>query len=162
MPKLHLGVVDIPYDYKGEEGKTTGDVAEILEAKYGIMEFFVQKYERDIADDLAKAAQGALENLMMGAPVTDRAFAAAEDAISERFRSFLDNREMDGQVPGVATEAAKRGVNHRLRHPYAKRQSRPSFIDTGLYQASMRTWVEIPPSDALTRKWTEAIREKLK
>jgi hypothetical protein len=36
-----------------------------------------------------------------------------------------------------------RGVNHRFMHPYARRPSRPSFIDTGLYVANFTAWVDM-------------------
>ena len=63
--------------------------------------------------------------------------------IETRFRHFLSQKEMDSLgVPGVPTKAALAGVSHRFKHPYAKRAPRPSFIDTGLYEASFRAWVE--------------------
>jgi len=44
--------------------------------------------------------------------------------------------------PGIPTGAAEAGVNHRLLHPYAKdNPERPSFIDTGQYQADFKSWV---------------------
>jgi hypothetical protein len=45
---------------------------------------------------------------------------------------------------GVPTKAALKGINHRLRHPYRKSNPRrPSFVDTGLYVASFRAWMEL-------------------
>jgi hypothetical protein len=79
--------------------------------------------------------EGQLENLIMGAPQNSIRYDQAGSAIENMFRNFLDLREMDG-MPGVPTAAAEHGVSHRFKHPYAKRASRPSFIDTGLYQAS--------------------------
>lgn len=166
---LHLGVIDIPYATyvrpdqrrvavrrkKGgpariinaapRGGETTGDVAEILEDKYHIMEFFFE----DIGSDLIAAAlehsmSGAIENLVAGASVGN--FDPTDQAMSEikgAFDAFITQQEMDGQQPGVPTKASLRGVNHRFKHPYAKGNApRPSFRDTGEYLSSFKAWVE--------------------
>lgn len=160
---LHFGVLDLPYSYKqetvriGKNGKptkrkgsrqvtrneTTGDIAEILEAKYGLMETFADMHMADVIEPaLMDAIEGGFENLLMGAPLDASVFGSAEGKITEAFQLALDKREFDGVIPGVETEAAERGVNHRLAHPYAKRASRPSFIDTGLYQTNFKAWVD--------------------
>lgn len=167
MTVLHLGVVDIKYQNKSTEPKkvakpqrgkrnrpvkapdapsvpneTTGDVAEILEKQYHIMENFAHRYGDVIASSLANSVAGALTNLMAGAPPTNNPFGSAEMVIEDSFKAFLDNGEMDG-MPGVPTMAAQKGVNHRLKHPYAKSNPpRESFIDTGLFQQSFKAWVE--------------------
>lgn len=116
---------------------TTGDVAGILEDKYGVMAFFAESHGQDIADDMAKAAGGALDILLLGGPATDP-FAGAKTSIEARFRQFLSMREMDGKVPGVPTDAAMKGHSKRFKRATVRRPDRPSFIDTGLYQANMR------------------------
>ena len=137
--RLHLGVIDVPYSSR----QTTGDVAEILEARYGIMEKFVELHQDDVAAAVDEAVRGKLENLLMGGPSGDLLFAEGDlSEVEELFREMLDKEELNGVVPGVPTAASLKGVNHRLRRPYVKRGPRPSFIDTGLYQASMRAWVE--------------------
>lgn len=146
MTTLKLGVVDIPYagapGSKGQTSQTTGDVAEILEAKYGVMAYFADRHTDDIAGALTEAVEGSLENLMMGAPPSNDPFGAATGKIEQMFRKFLDDEEMRGQ-PGVPTKAAQRGINHRLARPYAhENPRRPSFIDTGLYQNSFTAWIE--------------------
>lgn len=153
--KLHFGVVDVPYAHStapasGKKPSTapgstisTGDVAEILEARYAIMATFFDVHGQEIADDLRDALQGKLEDILLGAPIEvgGELFSAGElGAIEEKFRKMLDNRELDGKVAGVPTKAALAGVSHRFLHPYAKRPSRPSFIDTGQYQAAFRAW----------------------
>jgi len=138
MPVIHLGVADLPY---AEGDKTTGDVAEILEDKYHIMQVFYEQHKEDIAEDLKVAAAGALENMIAGGPPPNRPFGSAEAAIEDRFRRFLSEAEMDRLgYPGVPTAAALIGVNHRLK--ITKGSPRPSFIDTGLYESSMICWVE--------------------
>lgn len=167
MTKLVLGVVDVPYAYAQRSpaqvrvfryrqrekskrrapgtasGITTGDVAQILEARYGVMSMFVQMHEKDIDDAAAKAMEGKLENLLMGGAISEELFSEGElSEIEDAFRKFLDAREMDGRVPGVPTKASLEGISHRFKHPHAKRGSRASFVDTGLYSAAMRAWTE--------------------
>lgn len=123
--------------------KTTGDVAEILEAKYHVMQIFFNLHQDFIVGELEASLEGALQNLSLGAPRSISISAEAESAIENQFRQFLALREMDGLgYPGVPTKASLRGVSHRFAHPYARRASRPSFIDTGLYQASFRAWMD--------------------
>jgi hypothetical protein len=139
MPVLHLGVIDQPYS---EGTKTTGDVAEILEGKYEVMGHFADKHEQDIATDLETSLEGALENLLLGAPPAQNPFAQAESAIDNRFKQFLSLKEMDTLgVPGVPTLAALAGKSKRFKKGYGPKP-RPSFLDTGLYQANFKSWVD--------------------
>lgn len=172
MTVLHLGVADFPYvnddqhteepvrkgkrrngsrwrrsDVIGGSVSTTGDVAEILEAKYHPMEIFAELHMEDvIVPALMNSVEGAIETLLMGGQGNAEVspFSGAMPVIETAFRTFLDNREMEALgYPGVPTAAAIRGVNHRLKHPYAKGNSRrPSFIDTGTYQGAFRAWVD--------------------
>lgn len=160
---LHLGVVDVPYSraigtaarrvarwrykkkpWQGLGGTTTtGDVASILESRYGIMEMFMTLHGEDVAEELADAMQDKLDMLSLGQP-TDRSVVLSDSQLSgieTYFRDMLDQRELDGKIPGVPTGAAQRGVNHRMKHPYARRGARPSFIDTGLFGSSFKAWV---------------------
>lgn len=134
-----------PADSKAASGsQTTGDVAEWLENKYHIMEIFATVHSNDIAKELENSVAGALESLMMGAPPRDDAFASAASKIKTGFQTFLLSGEMEHLgYPGVPTGAALKGIDHRLKHPYAKSNSRRvSFSDTGLYETSSRVWVE--------------------
>jgi hypothetical protein len=153
MTKLVLGVVDVAYS-DGEGAKTTGDVAGYLEDEYHIMRTFLEIYEDKIGDFLADAMVGEIESLAQGKPVTifgkdistqlgDRVISGASvnGKIEESFRDFLDSREWK-QTSGQAVDAADQGVSHRKKQPYKKRDARPEFVDTGLYQASFRAWIE--------------------
>lgn len=157
MTTLHLGVIDIPYSGAAVEvqgskrrrkikagDQTTGDVAEILEAKYRVMEVFYEAHQDEIAKSMEDGLSAALESLMMGSPIGLDPFGSAVAATEQAFKKFLDNKEMDALgVPGVPTEAALKGVNHRLKHPYAmSNPERPSFIDTGLYENSFKVWID--------------------
>ena len=164
MVKLVLGVIDIPYrdpqqapkkvrkDGKPSKtrrktaaiDKTTGDIAEILEDKYEIMQHFFDAHKQDIATQFEEAVAGALDNVLNGLPVARDMFAPATDEIGDMMKTFLSSREAERVgIPGTPTESALRGVNHRLKHPYAKANPRrPSFIDTGQYRASMKAWMK--------------------
>lgn len=155
---LHLGVIDVPYVgretpaqrskrlKKGGQppagAKTTYDVAKILESKYHVMENFAHRYRSEMAAELVSAINGRMENLLMGAPVSQAPFGEAESAIKNMFSKFLENREMDG-MPGVPTKAAIAGISHRFKKKRkADIYGRPSFIDTGLYESSARAWID--------------------
>lgn len=162
MPILHLGVVDFPYKAKSEGGRkpkrkkakgkrkppapslTTGDVAEILEDKYHVLEIFYNMKKGKIAGALEGSIKGALESLMMGAPPSHDPFGSGTSKITEMMKKFLADREMERiGYPGVPTKAALKGVNHRKLHPYAKSNPRrPSFIDTTQYQSSLKAWMD--------------------
>lgn len=159
MPVLHLGVVDQPYVQRASRrGKrkastvTTGDVAGWLEDKYHILENFVQMHEADIALDLEAALQGAVENSMMSArgfrsfydliEGDYTALGGAMSRIEDRMKQFLSLGEMETiGYPGVPTQAALKGINHRKKNPRTGKR-RPSFVDTGLMQASYKAWVD--------------------
>lgn len=150
--KLVMGVIDIPYanaprdpDTKAKSGtQTTGDVAGWLEEKYGLMQHFYDAHQTDIAADFENALAGALETVLMGGPAPRDVFAGATSKVEERFKTFLSSKEAERVgMAGVPTQAALNGVNHRLKHPYRKSNPRrPSFIDTGMFQASMKAWTE--------------------
>lgn len=159
MTTLHLGVHDIPYVDAG--ATSTGDVAQILEDRYGVMDGFVFLHKEDIAEDIAISAADALESMMQGAPVLIDPFGAGTSRIAERFRDYLDKEEIVnaggtlnfGKVP---TQAALDGVSSRFKlgkqagqyvkgkrgRKKLKGKRRPSFIDTGLYQATFAAWFD--------------------
>ena len=137
--KIHLGVIDVPYT---AESVTTGDVAGFLETKYGVMQRFWDKHAQSNTDDIANGLAGAIEGMMMGAPPGDP-YADGMESIGQRFRVFLRDEEIVGTgAPGVPTQAALDGVNHRLKRRKGRR--RPSFIDTGLYFATFKAWTTEP------------------
>lgn len=147
--KLNLGVLEMPYTYN-KKATNTGDVAEILEAKYEVMSQYYQHHDQEIADMIAAGLEGALESLLMGAPPSSDPFASGTTKIETSFRTFLDMKEIETYgILGVPTQAALKGVSHRFKKPRGKKkkkkgqpQSRPSFIDTGLYQTAFRAWVD--------------------
>jgi len=161
---IHLGVADIPYRQALPPQQrrsarwrhrirpwqrlggltTTGDVAEILEKRYGLFSQFSVLHGADIVAAVENAMSGKLENLLLGHGSLDAAIFADGDLsdVEATFRRSIDDRDYDSRLPGVPTRAAQRGVNHRLARPYAKgNPPRPSFLDTGAVQANFRAWV---------------------
>lgn len=141
MITLHLGVVDV--GYTGEKGaKTTGDVAEILEKKYHVIESFLKVNESFVKDAVANEILGRIESIMQGAPIPPKGSGIPYAKIDERFRDFLDAGEMRKILPSdMQIKAAEQGISHRKKNPTSrKNKPRQPFIDTGLYQASFRSW----------------------
>lgn len=137
--KLHLGVLDVPYADK--DSQTTGDVAEIIEAKYGVLGAFAEHYESQIADILAESVAGTIESAIAGVDLNP--FAAAMSQIEDKMKQFIVTQEAEQVgLPGVPTQAALQGVNHRFKFNQGPR--RPSFLDTTLMVASYRAWVDEP------------------
>lgn len=145
MTTLHLGVTDdLSYAHGGIG---VFDVATILEAKYGVMEFFWQTHQQEIVEELSDAIVGSLESLLQGKPPGSDPHAQASPQIERMFNNFLDRKEMDNKVAGVPTEASLMGVSHRFKKKRKKwvrsvGMTRPSFIDTGTYENSFRAWVD--------------------
>lgn len=152
---LNLGVIDIPYNQpRGRRQKkpragnvTTGDVATFLEDKYHVLENFYQLHAEEVADDLAESLKGALETFMMGGPVSQDPFGSATSSIDDRMKQFIATGEMDRLgFPGVPTQAARdRAAGKRRSARFATRRATGqavSFYDTGLYQASLKSWID--------------------
>jgi hypothetical protein len=147
-----LGVVDVAYSQKEANGTTkrttTGDVAEILEKTYAVMQTFFEVREVKIAgflaDSIANAIQDRVSGRRGGSPTVE-----AEQKIEAEFRAFLDANEMQNRMLAMGGDqlismAALRGVSHRKKHPYAKANpSRPMFIDSGLFRISFRAVVNL-------------------
>lgn len=156
MPKLMLGVVDVAYSSK-DGAATTGDVAQYIENEYHVMRTFAELREDQIGDLLADAMAGEIESLAQGKPpvifgsgsevetmLGDRTISgqSVNGEIEAAFRDYLDAREWK-QTSGVAVAAADAGVSSRRKKPTASENpGRPEFVDTGLYQAAFRAWIE--------------------
>ena len=137
MAVLRLGVIDVPYS----NGKlTTGDVAEILETKYGVMGFFWEQNKLKITAELEGGVAAAFESYLMGAPLGTDPFLAGTAEIEKLFQEFLSTKQMDHKIGGVPTAAALQGKSSRFKRK--RGPPRPSFIDTGLYETSFKAWVD--------------------
>lgn len=147
---LHLGVLVQPYRARGKlkSGKVaapvdTGQVAQWLEKRYGAMAAFVRVKENLIVGSIEQSVENAIEVLLKTGRAIP-AFSEGTGAIESAFRDFIDSQEVERVgIPGLPSQAALRGVNHRLAHPYrSSNPRRPSLKDTGLYARSFRAWVD--------------------
>lgn len=134
--KLNLGVVDIPYTDHPESG-TTGDVAEILEEKYKVMEIFFDLYGKEIAQDLENDIAGAIENAFAGGQVKNL-FGESMSKCERRFRAYIDKQEH--RIKLKKMDAPKAGA--RKKQQYKKVKHTTPFIDSGLYRRSFKAWTE--------------------
>jgi hypothetical protein len=146
--KLHLGMTDLPYGraHNGRDlGKSTYDVAKILESKYGIMAFFAQakktEITQEITESLSDFVDDALDALANNKQPQDLKQLWLPDT-EKLFRAAIMSRFYDGKIAGVATQAALNGVNHRKKKPYKKRPARQSFFDTGMYRDNFKAWID--------------------
>ena len=152
---LHLGVIDQPYAQPpparrrrrkiAAGNQTTGDVATWLENRYHVMEVFFQQNQQGVASDLEESLSGALENLLMGAPTSIDAFGSATSKIEDRLKQFIVQGDMEKLgYPGVPTQAAldrRSGKRRSARFKGRRPGTGVSFVDSGLYQASIKAWI---------------------
>ncbi len=143
MTVINLGVNDVPYSVREDDRRGTARVAEILEDRYHIIETFARVHEKEIAEQIAQAGADAIEHMARGAPTDVNFMGDVESWIEHRFREFISLREIEALgIPGVPTEAARRGKSRRFGSGKTTLGSRPSFIDTGLYVNSFKVWVD--------------------
>jgi hypothetical protein len=158
--KIVMGVIDIPYVgseprkaraarlKKGRKAPkternagniTTGDVAEILEAKYHPMEIYFEIHGQEVADKMTEGLVGTMENVLAGAPLSVDPFGDAEAFIDSGFKDFITTGEMEGLgYPGVPTKASIERKSARFKKGKSRKE-RPSFVDTGLYVDSSKS-----------------------
>ncbi len=143
MPTLHFGVID--QLYKDEENgivKTTGQVATELELKYHVMEVFFDKYEKEIEEILEAEMTSQFEQLLSGKRPLELIINTFK--IEELFKKYLSRDEWQ-KITGRIIQTALQGVSKRFKDRFnlkKKRGPRPAFIDTGLYQASFKAWID--------------------
>lgn len=134
--KLHLGVVDQNYT-DHTESISTGEVADLLEEKYHVMEIFFDMHKKDIAGYLEDSIAGAIENTLGGAKVVNP-FSSATGKIEKKFRDYIDSQEHGIQLK--KHKAPKAGA--RKKRQYVKVKEVTSFIDSGLFRGSFKSWIE--------------------
>jgi len=124
---------------------TTDDVANILEAKYGLFSNFTEMYTGDIAEILAESISATTENLfkrtfrqIFGGEKPDP-YAKGLQEIEDLFKEYLDNEWLTGVVAGVPTKDALRGY-HRMLGKAGRYTGvrRPSFVDTATLRNSIK------------------------
>jgi hypothetical protein len=132
--KISLGVIDMPY----ADGKTTtGDVAEILEGKFHVMEIFADQNIEFMAQAISDGLIGSMENAFAGAPESANVFASAMAEIEDRFQQFIDREES-----GIHTKAKDQPkAGPRKKRQYRQVEAKTTFVETGSYRDSFRAWI---------------------
>ena len=160
MAILNLGVVDLAYVGGDAQATTTGDVAEFLEEDYHVMEVFFEAKKDKILSSINDRLAHQIEALSQGVPVPETGDLYLPE-VDSLFRDFLTSGEIES-ITGQ-TEAARLGISHRFKdaqnrtvsaqditsgkatasslEPVVGRGPRPSFVDTGLYVASFKSWL---------------------
>jgi hypothetical protein len=124
---------------------TAEDVARILDAKYHILDEFTKLHNAEINLAILSQFEKVAGDVMTGARRSanlGNLLKPATKEIEAMFKKFLDTEEMNGRAPGVPTRAALMGVRHGRGSKTMRGVPRPSFIDTGVYRASFRAWVD--------------------
>jgi len=133
--KLVLGVVEVPY---AEGRQDTGEVAEILEAKFHVMQIFVDQNIDAITKHIENGVLGAIESRLMGAPESHDMFGSAMQNIEDDFHRFIDNEESG--VKTKAKLAPKAGA--RKKRQYRRVTNKITFVDSGLYRNNFKAWID--------------------
>ena len=151
MTYLHLGVFDTPHIHN----KTTAEVAESLEHRYGVLQHFYDYKQDAILDAVSERMFDEFEmNSRIEAPI---------DEIKVMFANFLNLQEAEAVIPKLPSQRALKGIRSRIRSEQDKKDEkkaivrerkrkereavhagtrRPSLVDTGLYLASFIAWTE--------------------
>lgn len=144
--KLKLGVIEVPEP----NGNTSYGVGKILEEKYTLFSSYVEMHQKDIERELCEALVGAFETFQATGNIARQPFDAAGQELSLGLKKFIYEEELAGKVAGVPTLAALEGVTTRKvsrgKKTKFKRTKtgirRPSFIDSGVFEASTKVWIE--------------------
>lgn len=140
---LVLGVKDVAYSDPDDKSiTTTGEVAGLLEAQYGVMQTFYDLHKDEITEDIIKRLNSQLENMLQGSP-HGRSHIRME-GVEHQFRTYLSKDEWQ-KTTGRTIEAARLGMSVRFknkRNTKNKRSARPAFIDSGLYRRAFRADLE--------------------
>lgn len=140
--KVCFGVIDQPYGYGDDPGKTTFEVAQDLEERYEIFTHFWNMHKEEIVQEAGtELAYQLINHLKYKAPLSGEHFLEGTEKI---FHIFLETEEMAGlTINGneVPTWAARMGVDSRLKDKYTGIR-RPSFIDGGLFKGSFIAWID--------------------
>ena len=154
--KLHLGVVDVSHP----GGETTGEVATQLEDRYNLFSAFYNHEKDEISHLIEEDVNNAVAMLIAGNVLPKSIFGDSTSEIDHLFKDFLSTQEAErvlapgGKYP-VPTQAALEGKSLRLKGGKRIRKvkkgqeyvtyygnRRPSFIDSGVLEASFKSWVE--------------------
>ena len=111
---LHLGVLDVSYsDASGGGETTTGDVAEILEKNYGVMETFYELRKEKIADFLADSMAQSIEMLVKSGRRIDT--GERSSFASHKLAGMRKKRRVESDQSGSLTYGADQKIKQEFR-----------------------------------------------
>ena len=142
-------------------GGTTGSVGTQLEENYGLFSAFYKHEEDEIIKLIEEDVDLAINSLISGNGLPKSVFGDSTSEIDHLFKTFLSTQEAERVLaPGVnglpvPTKAALEGKSLRLKGGRKLRKvkkgqeyetvygsRRPSFIDSGVLEASFKSWIE--------------------
>ena len=142
-------------------GGTTGSVGTQLEENYGLFSAFYEHEKDEITHLIEEDVDLAIQSLISGGGLSKNVFGDSTSEIDHLFKTFLSTQEAERVLaPGVnglpvPTKAALEGKSLRLKggrrlrkvkkgqeYETAYGNRRPSFIDSGVFEASFKSWVE--------------------
>ena len=143
--KILLGVEQKPE--WGNSDWDTLDVANHLEQNYDLFSTFANEKRQQIADHLSDGLEQAIARIIAG-QAYKRELNNTVAVIGKDLRNWITTKEAEGALaPGkgkypVPTQAALDGKSKKRKYPYAKGNRRPSFIDSGIFVGSIKSWIE--------------------
>ncbi len=140
---LCLGVLNVAYADPDAKGiTTTGEVAAKIEDEYDVMDVFYRLHGTEVKKAVADELIARMNDFIEGR--THRKSTVTLPKVQSAFRDYLSRDEWQKET-GWKIAAAKAGSSQRFKdskNKKKKRGARPAFIDTGLYSASFRAWIE--------------------
>ena len=150
--KLKLGVIEVPEP----GGLSSYDLGKILEEKYTLFSSYVEMHHAKIESELCEALVGAFETFQATGHIAKQPLDSAGQQLTKDLKQFIYKEELAGKVGGVPTQAALEGINTRTLSGKTPRKvkagqkfkrvktgvRRTSFIDTGIFEASTKVWIE--------------------
>lgn len=161
MITLGLGVIDVPEP----EGGSTYATGLELEKVYGLFSLMANHYAKEIADLVGQDAAIGLEMMEKGQTVEiPKVFAVSSEGISRLMHTFITSQEVERVAAsygerGIPTQAALDGRSYRFEKgvtakrwvkkglrgagkEVTKRAARPSFIYSGVFEASLKAEIK--------------------
>ena len=135
---INLGVDPSEMPYAGSGSITCGEVAEILEGKFDVMQIFANMNEAKIAAFIEQGIADSIESKMMGAPDDLDMFGSAMEKIKDGFDEYIDQ-----QQHGIKLKKFNRPMaGARFKKQYRKVAKTLAFVDSGMYRSNFKAWVE--------------------
>jgi hypothetical protein len=135
--KLYLGVDQVP---EWQSNWDTYDLGKHLEEKYGLFSKFYEMDKEKIAKYIEEGIEGALSTYQLTGQMPADPLPSVGTQIVKDFQDMIDQKKFDNVLPNVPTKASKIGIRRRFKNRLDP--NRPSFQDTGIFEASLEAWIK--------------------